>query len=227
VRIRGIAALTTALIVAVAPSSAAAGPADVSVTRTYVQANYSLVQYAAARFGTARSLLLGVLDKASAECPSAASGSPQNPESTMVSYEIIGAMVLAAYHPAMPAINAYIRVASHSQWSNHALTAAVHAYASNLRTLSGLSAPKLCADIRSWAASGYKTLPASTVRFDQRFVPAWVTLGQLPSQLRAYERPDERGELQRTGSLEERISMFEAEAAETYSRLMFALSVFP
>jgi hypothetical protein len=145
----------------------------------------------------------------------------------MVSYEIIGAMVLAAYHAAMPQINAFVRVAARSQWSNRGLTGAIHAYAGKLRTLSRLAPPQLCADIRAWAASGYKALPASTVQFDQRFVPAWVSLGELPAQLGAFERSDERGTLQRTSQLEEKLSNFEAEAVETYTRLMNTLGVFP
>src|SRR5260370_28278438 len=91
-----------------------AAPADVATTRTYIQANYALVRYAAMRLGTARSLLDGVLKRARADCPRAAAGSPQNPQSTMVSYEIIGAIVLAAYHAAPPQITSYIRVPTRS-----------------------------------------------------------------------------------------------------------------
>jgi hypothetical protein len=224
---RGVAVVTTALVLTTGAPAAIASSADISATRGYVQANYALVQYAAARLGTARGLLDGVFNRARSECPNAAAGSPQNPESTMVSYEIIGAMVLAAYHAAMPQINAFVRVAARSQWSNRALTRGIHAYAGKLRTLSRLAPPQLCADIHAWAASGYKALPASTVQFDQRFVPAWVSLGELPAQLGAFERSDERGTLQRTSQLEEKLSNFEAEAVETYTRLMNTLGVFP
>jgi hypothetical protein len=224
---RGVAVLTTALVMATGPSAATASQADISTTRVYVQANYALVQYAAARLATARRQLDGVFSQVNSECPAAAAGSPQNAESTMVSYEIIGAMVLAAYHPALSQISAFVRVAARSRWSNRALSGAIHSYAAQLRTLTQLAAPKVCADIRSWAASGYARLPSSTVQFDQRFVPAWVALGQLPSQLGQYERSDVRGTLQRTGQLEAKLSNFEAEAVDTYTRLMNTLHVFP
>ncbi|HEV2922400.1 MAG TPA: hypothetical protein VGW98_00040 [Solirubrobacteraceae bacterium] len=224
---RRVLLLTAVVVLAMGGAPALAAPADVATTRTYVQANYALVRYAAMRLGTARSLLDGVLNKARADCPSAAAGSPQNPESTMVSYEIIGAMVLAAYHAAQPQINAYIRVATRSRWSSRALTSSVHAYAGKLTTLSTLAAPNLCADIRAWSTSGYKALPASTVRFDQLFVPAWVSLGEVPAQLASYERPDERGTLQRSGQAEEKLTNFEAEAVETYNTLMNTLAVNP
>jgi hypothetical protein len=219
--------LLTAVVVLAGGTPALAAPADVATTRTYIQANYALVHYAAMRLGTARSLLNGVLNGARAHCPSAAAGSPQNPESTMVSYEVIGAMVLAAYHAAQPQIAAYIRVAARSHWSSRTLTSSIHAYAAKLTTLSTLVAPNLCADIRTWSTSGYKSLPASTVRFDQRFVPAWVALGEVPAQLASYERPDERGTLQRSSQFEEKLTNFEAEAVETYGALMNALAVNP
>ena len=224
---RRVLLLTAVVVLAIGGAPALAAPADVATTRTYLQADYALVHYAAMRLGTARSLLDGVLSKARTDCPSAAAGSPQNPESTMVSYEIIGAMVLAAYHAAQPQINAYIRVAARSHWSSRTLTSAVHAYAGKLTTLSTLAAPNLCADIRAWSTSGYKALPASTVRFDQRFVPAWVALGEVPAQLASYERPDERGTLRRASQAEEKLTNFEAEAVETYNALMNALAVNP
>ena len=224
---RRVLLLAAVVVLATGGTTALAAPADVATTRTYIQANYALVHYAAMRLGTARSLLDGVLNRARTDCPGAATGSPQNPQSTMVSYEIIGAMVLAAYHAAQPEITAYIRVAARSHWSSRTLTSSIHAYAGKLTTLSTLAAPNLCADIRAWATSGYTSLPASTVRFDQRFVPAWVPLGEVPAQLASYERPDERGTLQRGSQFEEKLTNFEAEAVETYAMLMNALAVNP
>jgi hypothetical protein len=215
------------VVLASGPTPALAASGDVATTRTYIQANYALVHYAATRLGTARSLLDGVLNRARTDCPRAAAGSPQNPQSTMVSYEIIGAMVLAAYHAAQPQITAYTRVAARSHWRSRTLNNSIHAYAGKLTTLSTLAAPNLCADIGAWAAGGYKSLPASTVRFDQRFVPAWVPLGEVPAQLASSERPDERSTLQRISQSEEKLTNFEAEAVETYGMLMNTLAVNP
>jgi hypothetical protein len=219
--------LATVLVLALGPTSAFAGPADVSATRTYVQANYALVRYAAVRLGTAEALLQGVLNKVRANCPLAASGSPQNPESTLMSYDVIGAMVLAAYHAAMPEINAFIRVASRLRWSDGSLTRSVHAYAANLKTLSSLRAPDLCADARAWAASGYTKLPATTQRFDQRFIPAWVAIGLIPPQLGRFQSPDVRALLRRNAQVEMKLENFEANAVQTYAEVMNALAVLP
>ncbi len=47
-----------------------------------------------------------------------------------------------------------------------------------------LSAPNVCAEVKAWAADGFHTLPASTVAFVAKFMPAWVALGYLPQSWR-------------------------------------------
>jgi hypothetical protein len=222
-----VSLLATFLLLTLGQAPALAGPADVASTRSYARANLALVQYAAARLPTAEALLQGVLNRARADCPLAAEGSPQNAESTMVSNEIIGAMVLAAYHAALPEITSFVRVAARLQWSNPSLTRSVHAYAGKLRTLSVLRAPDLCRDIRAWAASGYRTLPAATLSFNRAFVPAWVAIGEVPAQLARYESADVRGTVRRSSKLEGKLADFEAQAVNTYAKLMNALGVLP
>jgi hypothetical protein len=224
---RSVPVLGTVLVLAIGPATALAGPGDEASTRSYARADLALVQYAAARLGTAETLLQGVLNKARADCPMAAAESPQNPESTMISNEIIGAMVLAAYHAARPEITVFVRDTSRLSWSNRALTRSVRAYASKLRTLSVLKAPDLCYDIRGWKASGYTKLPPATIAFNQRFVPAWVAIGEVPPQLFRYASGDARSTLRRASGLEAKLADFEAHAVQTYANIMNALGVSP
>jgi hypothetical protein len=219
--------LMAVLLLGVVQTPALASPADASTTHAYIQANYALVQYGAARLGTAQRLIDGVLHKTKSLCPKAAFNSPQNPESTQLSNEVIGAMVLAAIHAAAPEINTYLRVAERSHWGNRALTRKIHAYASKLKTISRLAPPNLCGDVKAWAASGFHTLPASTVRFGQRFMPNWVALGEVPALLKRYASPDERVLLKRTNTLELRITDFEARAVETWGKIMETLVLYP
>lgn len=219
--------LLTTLTLGVAQAPALAGSADISTTRAYVRANYALVQYGATRLGTAQALIDGVLYKTKSVCPKAAFDSPQNPESTQLSNEVIGAMVLAAIHAAAPEINGYLRVAARSRWSNQALTRKIHGYVAKLKTMSTLAPPNLCGDVKAWAASGFHTLPASTVRFDQQFMPNWVALGELPALLNRYASPDARALLSRTNKLELRITDFEANNVETWGKIMEALVLYP
>jgi len=82
--------LATVVVCAAAPAATLAAPADVGVTRGYIQANYEMVQFSAARHETGQALLEGVLYKTKSLCPTAAAGSPKYPESTQLSNEVIG-----------------------------------------------------------------------------------------------------------------------------------------
>jgi hypothetical protein len=201
--------------------------ADVAATRSYIQANYALVQSAGSGLGRARAAYRDVLRRARAQCPGAAANSPQSPQSTQLSYEIIGAMVSAAVGTNVPAASAFARAAERLHWSNRGLTRTVHTYAANVKTMATIAPPDLCGDIKAWVQSGYTTLSPRTVSFDRRFEPAWVAIGNIPSGLAAYESSDEHGLLSRSDQLEKRLSDFESEAVETYGELMNALGVLP
>ncbi len=211
-------ALAAALLALSAPAPAAG--ADVAATRAYVQANYALVHSGAARIPTARAVLQSVLHRVNAECPRAAARSPEDGESTEFSNEVIGLMVTSAIHPDLQAIETFIRVAAPLRWSSHATTSAVQGYVEKLKTMAALAPPNVCADVRAWAARGYAALPADTVRFDQQFVPNWVALGELPEPLLREASPEEGPLLSRSMHLEEDLTEFEAEAANTWRELM-------
>jgi hypothetical protein len=224
-----LALISTALVALVAaPSSALAGPADAVSTQRYIQANYALVHAANGKIRTAEAALRALLRRVTGECASAAADSPQNPDSTQLSNEIIGAMVIAAYHTDVPAGTSFIRAVKGLHWTNRALTRAVRSYASKLNVLTTLAAPNVCADVRAWVASGYRTLPASTVRFDRLFMPNWVAIGELPPQLARYERPGQAAILRQTNRFEARLTETEANAGvETWGQIMNTLVLQP
>ncbi len=220
-RCRAVASLL-ALVGALAalPAGASASSGDAAATRAYDQANYALVQSAAARLPTARSVLQSILHRVEAECPTAAAGSPEDEESTEFSNEVIGLMVTSAIHPDEQAIGVFVRAAAPLHWSSHAVTSAVHGYVEHVKAMAGLAPPDVCADVHAWRAAGYRTLPASTHRFDAVFVPNWVALGEVPEALHRDELPEDRSLLARSAHLEELVTEFEAEAANTWRELM-------
>ena len=219
--------LATLLAVVLMPSSAGAAPADLATTQSYLQADYRLVQTGAGRIPAGEAAIGRVLDEVSRECPQAAAGSPQDPESTQMSNEVIGAMVTSALHDDLPSIREYLRVAGRMRWSSHALTSAVQSYLSRLRTLAALARPNVCADVKSWAASGFRTLAAGTVAFDQKFLPSWVALGELPPSLSQYETGEGRALARRCAQREAQLSDFEAQKVETWGQIMDTLDLFP
>jgi hypothetical protein len=221
--------LTAALALLGAPSCALAASGDVASTQAYIQANYALVQAGRAKLGAAAAALLAVRRQIGGECPRAAAESPQNADSTQLSNEVIGAIVIAAIRTDLPAGANFVRAVKGLRWSNHKLTSTVQSYAGKLKVLNTLAPPNVCADVRAWVASDYRTLPVSTVRFDQLFEPNWVGIGELPAQLLApYERPNQRTVLRRTSQLESQLTDFEAEdGVETWSQIMNTLVLNP
>ena len=171
---------------------------NAAATQKYIQANYALVQAGASKLGAARAALRAVRSQIEGECPRAAAESPQNPESTELSNEIIGAMVTNAYRTDVPAGQSFVRAASGPSLEQPQAHEHDPFLVSRLKVLIGLAPPNVCADIRSWVASGYRTLPATTIRFDQQFMPNWVAIGELPSALGPYERASQRAVIDRT-----------------------------
>jgi hypothetical protein len=220
--------LTAATALLAAPASALGGSGDVAATEKYIQANYALVQAGRAKLGAAAVALAAVKHRIARECPRAAAESPQNEDSTQLSNEIIGAMVLNAYRTGEPAGDRFIRAVKGLRWSNRRLTNTIQAYASKLKVLKALALPDVCADVKGWVASSYKTLPATTVRFDQQFMPNWVAIGELPALLAPYEQPSQRGILRRTHQLEVQLTDFEAnDGVYTWGDIMDGLVLNP
>jgi hypothetical protein len=220
--------IAVALAAAIGPSSALAG-SDVASTHSYIQANYALVAAGSANRGAAAAALKALEGKVGSECPKAAAASPQNPESTQLSNEVIGAMVLTAYGTDTSAGTKFISATKGLRWGNQKLTKAIQSYAGKLQVLSTLAVPNVCADVRAWVASGYRTLPASTVEFDKQFIPNWVGLGELPARLLApSERPAQSSILRRTTHLEDQLAEFEAgDGVNTWAQIMDMLVLQP
>jgi hypothetical protein len=224
------AALLSCLILTLAavPASAQAGGRDVAATRAYLEANYGLVQVVSSRIGPVEAALHGVLAQVRAECPAAAAGSAEGTDSEQLSNEVVGTLVQAAVRLLVhPASLRFVLVAGALSWSNHGLTRTIHAYVAKLETLATTGVPSLCSDVRVWAASDFHTLPGSTVAFDARFMPNWVSVGELPAALARYETPSERPLIRRTEHLEAKVAELEAREVETYGQIMNVLGLWP
>jgi hypothetical protein len=219
--------LAVAAGLASAPPAAVAASGNAAATQSYLQANYALVRAARAHLAAAEAGPLHVLAKVQQECPLAGAGSPQNLESTQMSDEVIGAMVISAAQPDLQAIKTFTRAVAGRSWSNHAVTSAVRAYVENLKTLLSLSLPNLCGEVKAWAADGFRALPASTVAFVAKFMPAWVALGYLPPKLTAEESAGQRSLAHRCEPLESLITEAEARAVAHYGAIMNALEIHP
>jgi hypothetical protein len=219
--------LLAALLASSACAPASAAASDASATQAYLQADYRLVQRAATHLGVASSALDGLLARVQRECPRAAGAGPQDEQSTELSNEVVGAMITAAIHSDLGSIREFVRAVAPLRWSSHRLTAQVHGYVSQMRTMAALAQPDVCADIRAWAASGFHALPATTLSFSPRFMACWVALGMIPNGLSRFESGAGRALARRDEGLENRISEFEVHRVQEYGRIMNALELSP
>src|SRR5689334_13810997 len=129
VRRRVIATAIAALAATCAAAPTAAQAGNTSATSAYVRANYALVAAGKSHLGASIAAYKGVLATVRRDCPRGAEGSPQNADSTKLSNEIIGAMVLSAGKPDRPAVATYLKAVKRLSWSTGSITRAVKSYA--------------------------------------------------------------------------------------------------
>jgi hypothetical protein len=218
--------LVSLAALACAAPNAALG-SDSTATLAYLRANLALVQAGQSHLSTSIAGYRGVLATVRRDCPLAAAGSPQNPESTDLSNEVIGAMVIAAGNPDRAAVRAYLAATAGLRWSSALVTRAVSQYRRNLTRLYKLGAPNVCGDIAAWKQTGWTRLPSSTVSFVSVFYPSWVALGLLPGGLGRFENAEARALARRAAGLEYQLTNAEAQAVETWSEIMERLELNP
>jgi hypothetical protein len=216
-----------AVLGAAGPSVAAADSADVASTQAYLQTNYTLMRYFTSHIPAARAEIASVLAGVRRECPLAASGSPEDADSEQLSNEVVGTMVTTVVQHNLPATLSAIRATESLRWSDGALNRTIHAYLAKAKVLTTLAVPDLCEDVRAWATSDFKTLPASTASFAPRFLSSWVAPGDQPAALTRYESTQDTGLAHRTTKLEEQWTQFEADEVETWGEIMNALVLQP
>jgi hypothetical protein len=217
------------LALVLAPSAAlGASSGDAAATQALAHATDTLVRAAnpdipkglaaARRYGGA----------IAAGCPHAAAGSPQDGQSEQLDDELIGGMTVAGYSVAAAPIARFKHAVAGLHWSNSRLTRAVATFADKLQKLSTLALPNVCGDIQAWAASGYKTLPASTVPFVRHYLQVTPEAAEVPLIIQLvgpYATNADFPILRRVERLETRLGEAEAAAVETYSHVIITLEL--
>jgi hypothetical protein len=229
-----ISILAAALAVAMAPAQALAGTGghakaeDIATTETYIQSDYMLAHTARINMQTGEAALESLQQTLSAECPMAAAASPENEAAAALSNEVIGAMSVVFIRADVQVVDGFAETVAHLHWSNQKLTRKIKAYAAKFKVLAALEEPDVCGDVRAWAASGYRTLPASTTQFDEHYKANNVGIGEVPTHLLApYEDSHERGVLALTRQFESELVDAEARAVAQWSKILNALELQP
>jgi hypothetical protein len=197
---------------------ALAAPQDVLSTQAYIHDDYTLQVAEKASLPAARTAADGLISQVEGECPTIMAAAPHNNETTDVGGEILGSVLVAASRPEDRADIKFAQRVESLRWSSRKLEHTVRSYATEVKAQATLSMPNLCAALKAWVASGYTTLPASSVRFVGQ-VDAILTgpgPGNVPLKLFApYERPDEKTTIRRTTLLEASLNKQQAAILET------------
>jgi hypothetical protein len=188
-----LAILLAVLAFGLAPASALATSAqDASSTHAALLAAYKTLHSVVDSWPVLETSLNRLDRRFAAECPNVGAGSPQSEPEQRLSYEVAGALWATAYHTDAKYANAFIRAVSPLRWSNPTIARSAHKFIRGLREMMALQVPNLCADVRSWTATGYQTIPASTLRFDTHVEDINVEVPS-PHLVAAYVAPADRG----------------------------------
>jgi hypothetical protein len=190
-RSRPAKALLPALIAAgtVSPASAHVSPQDAAATHAYVEAGYTYAQAVVANLPVSRAAFEGLTNKIVGECPGVLAGAPsalgftesnsstarrsaelrrEEGQAGLLQAELDSALGLAFAQPNHQAAQTYAASVMPLQWSDATLTGLVRQHVAELQERLGLTAPDVCADMRAWVASGYRTLSIASKEFRDR-----------------------------------------------------------
>jgi hypothetical protein len=198
--------LMTGVALALAlPTQAIAAPRDVSATHAYVQANYRLEQAMVARIRAGQAKIEAFNAKLAGECPRVGLGSPETEASQPVAHEVAAALWSLAYGVDATPIASFVRATAHLRWGSARINSIARRFARSLHEMATLPLPDLCADVSSWKATGYQTIPPAAVSLASR-VDA-IELHPIPPRLlAAYVRGGDASVLARTKRLETKLA---------------------
>ncbi|MGN6373321.1 MAG: hypothetical protein ACTHM1_10075 [Solirubrobacteraceae bacterium] len=165
--LRRSAILLTALALAPAPAQALAAPQDVASTHAFLVAGHIALQATVSKWSAVEAGIRRMDHKFARECAHVGEGAPQDEEEQKMSYEVAGALWASGYHTDAGIVRRFWAAVKPLRWGSPSITRRAHAFAHALLEMTKISVPDLCGDVRAWAATGYKSIPASTVRYDK------------------------------------------------------------
>jgi hypothetical protein len=166
--LRGVAIGFAVLALGLAPAGASASQLDVASTKAYLMAAHTALQSVVGKWSSVESGIRQLDLRFHSECPDVGAGSPQSEEEQKLSYEVAGALWATGYHTDIQVVHAFVKAVGPLSWSNPTITRDARGFTKSLQQMVALPVPNLCGDVRTWAAGGYRAVPADTDQFDRR-----------------------------------------------------------
>jgi hypothetical protein len=210
-----LAVLVAAAVLAIFPCSALArvSAGDASATSAYLKADYASVSVEIKSFPTAIAAVEALATKVRAECPGVlanapkpAPGTPPSASEAAISEEELDAVFAAAVRTERALRARFAHEVAALHWSSGAFTRLVHSHAIDEVEKAAVAPAELCADMRSWVASGYQSVSAGTERY--LHMEAALTAKteraetDIKRELRPYESPADKRVARKIDTLE-------------------------
>jgi hypothetical protein len=224
-----LAVLLTGVLLAVTPAAAFGSSKDVASTKAFVSANYALGRATKARITFAEHTIGGYITQLSQQCHAAAYGSPGNTEAEQFSNEVVVVLTAMTYHADAPAIANLAHAVKGLHWSNPKVNRTIARYVARLQALAALPVPDLCTDVKTWAASGFKTVPANTLSVDKNLAAIEAGPTEISKRLLApYLRSSDARTFSLTSKLEYKLRGIESDQGSAYwSAILETLALNP
>lgn len=165
--LRRSAILLTALMLASAPARALATPQDIASTHAFLVAGYAALHATVSKWSAVEASIHKLDRKVAAECPHAGEGAPQDNEGQEMSAEVADALWAVGYRTDAGIVHRFVAAVRPLKWSNSTITRRAHKYMNGLLEMTRIAVPNLCADVHAWAATGFKSVPASVKAYDE------------------------------------------------------------
>jgi hypothetical protein len=192
-------------------------PGNIAATRTYLRAEHVYEQAIKGHELAGAAAAHELVSHVSSGCLNALLNAPPSTATEEITREADVEVRHALQRPQRAPTIAFARKIERLRWTNRKLTYYVHGFAAEARANAELVAPDICVNARAVAASGFKTIPASTTRYVLQDLCAnsKVNVVNSPGEtgevgeiiwimLKPYERPDEKALIPRRASERER-----------------------
>jgi hypothetical protein len=230
-------------------SAAPAGASlnDRAATHAYLSADYAYEQASALDEPSAQRAFETAANQLAAECPGVLAGAPQesrfesfldgsrktarqrgeesrqNRQLGELGLEMTLYLALRDAEALRPLRLAFAQKVAQLRWSDAKLTRRVHEEASNSAN-PPFEVPSVCADMRAWVASGYRSLPPKTKTVVEKFATSARSEGGQPtieSLLKRYEGPSEKA-LARKIDVQKRLAERASQAYDASFKRVYA-----
>jgi hypothetical protein len=166
---RALAVLGTVGLFAVGSGSAAAAHgsrrADVAATRQYLLAVRRRLLEEKGDGAISEADVKALPGQVSAGCPGVLADAPATVATEEFKAEILDEVIGVLVAPGRSAVVAFARTVEQLKWSDRKLTYFVHGAAEEQLANVELTLPDLCVEAMAFAASGFQSIPLSSVRF--------------------------------------------------------------